>query len=164
MSGAADFAKPLDEEPVLRRWAEATQKRSLASLEAAQGPGGEPLAPDKAATVKAKGHDRVGFETGEMAAGLTDPGAVNLRVGGDVAEADVFGGPGATDAKLNMFLKGRPAETRWESAEMPSGKRKAWQYPGDPVPGRDFFGVDERDVEAAGGDALDSILETWGFR
>ena len=31
-------------------------------------------------------------------------------------------------------------------------ERKAWKYQGPPVPGRDFFGVDERDVDAAGED------------
>jgi hypothetical protein len=31
MAGIDDFTKPINEEPVLRRWAEATQKRNLDS-------------------------------------------------------------------------------------------------------------------------------------
>jgi hypothetical protein len=61
------------------------------------------------------------------------------------------------------FLKGKPAEERWQSAETPSGARKAWKYKGNPVPGRDFIGADERDIEKAGEDALDTILKSWGF-
>ena len=161
---ARDLQKPIDEEPVMRRWAEATQRRNLESLQRAQGPGGEALAPNEPATAKRKGHDQVGFDSGEMAAGLTAPGAINLRFGGDEAVAEVFGGPGSTDKELNIFIKGKPAEERWQSAQAPSGKRKAWKYQGSPVPGRDFFGVDERDVDKAGEDLLDTVAKTWGFK
>lgn len=163
VAGCSDLSKPIDEEPVLRRAAERLQRRNLESLVQAQGPGGEPIAPNTKGYARRKGHDRIGFLTGEMAAGLVASDGVNLTVGGDVAEAEVFAGPGGTDMKVNIFLAGKPGEERWQSAETRSGRRKAWRYEGPPVPPRDFIGIDERDVEAAGDDALETILNGWGF-
>ena len=87
-----------------------------------------------------------------------------LPLGNGRLGATVFGGPGGTDDKLNMFLQGKPGETRWQSEKTKSGKRKAWRYQGDPVPGRDFFGIDERDLDAAAEHLVDDVVRCWGFR
>jgi hypothetical protein len=164
MGALDDLKGTIDEEPVLRRWALATQRRNLASLEAGAGSGGATLAPNAPSTRRRKGHGRVGFHTGQMAAGLVAGGAVNLRVGGPEAIAEVFAGPGSTDLKINAFLKGKPAEERWRSERTPSGKRRAWKYRGPPVPARDFIGIDERDVDRAAEDLLSEVGKQWGFR
>lgn len=164
MGEADDFKKPLDPEPTLRCWAEAAQRRNVQSLAAGAGPGGPPLAPNRPATVRRKGHDRVGIDSGEMAHGLVDPAAVNLKVTRDGGEAQVFGGSGATDKKLNIFIQGQRPQKRWTSEQTKSGKRRAWQYDAPAVPGRDFFGVDERDSEAAGEFLLDDVARQMGFK
>lgn len=165
MAGSLDdFRKPLNMEPFVRRWVAATQRRNLDSLSRAQGPGGPLLAGNKPYTVRRKKHGRVGFDTGEMAAGLLAPNAVNLKIGGASVEATVFAGPGGTDKKVNIFVKGQRAQPGWMSALTKSGKRKAWKTTRPPVPGRDFIGISEADVDAAAGDMLADVARQFGFR
>lgn len=162
---AADFKKPIDEEPVMRRWAAATQRRNRESLHQARGPGGDKLEPNKPYTVKRKGHGRVGVRSGGMAGGLTaGDAAVNYRFGRKDSEAVVHGGPGATDRELNIFVEGTKSTVVEKKATTKRGKVKTWKKRVPAVPGRDFFGVDERDVERAGDDLLTTALRGFGFR
>lgn len=160
----SDLRRPVDAVEIARRAAQRIQRRNLESLANAQGPGGPPLAPNKPRTVKNKGHDRVGFYTGEMAHGLVAPTGANIVERGNEVEVKVFGGPGNTDAKVNIFVRGQRNRVGWQSARTASGKRKAWKTNLPPVPGRDFFGLAEQDVDAIAEDATDSILKAWGFR
>lgn len=181
-----DLRKPLNLEPGIRRAAQALQKRNVASLQAAQGPGGEPLARNRPYTEKRKRHGRVGFHTGEMAAGLLAPGAViELRIGDARAEAVVGAGPGNTDMKVNIFVRGQPERVIektariWKKGSIASRQLKGraggseivqgpggvwkWKRVVPAVPGRDFLGVDEADVDAAAEGFLSDFGAQWGF-
>lgn len=169
MSGLADFKKELEpvERAVLTEWAKAAQRTNLASLRAARGPGGASLAPNKPYTAKRKGHDRVGEDSGQMLAGLLAGDGIDVDTSGRSGKAKVYGGPGSTDLKLNIFVKGQrdgSGQMIWVSELTQSGKLKKYQVPKRRVEGRDFFGVDQRDVDAAAEDALTSVLSAWGFK
>lgn len=191
MSGLDDLRRPLDVEPAFRRWVAATQRRNLASLEARQGPGGAPLAKNKKYTIKKKGHDRVGFgATLEMARGLVAADGFAMRVGGAVAEAEVYAGQNV--AKVNIFLKGQPERVIVKTAryrkrgkglrgnptrvdpllirefghefDAVTGNLKRWKRTVPPVPARDFIGVADSDLDAAAEDFAADVLRQWGFR
>lgn len=170
MSGLADFKKDLQpvEEAVLTEWAKSAQRTNLASLRAAQGPGGASLAPNKTYTAKRKGHDRVGFgKTGQMAAGLTVEDAVDIRMGARSGKATVYAGAGSTDLKLNAFIKGQAdgsGRMVWVTETLPNGKQKKYQRPMLRVPPRDFVGLAQADLDAAAENAAESVLRSWGFR
>ena len=149
----------------LARTAARIQNRNLASLVAGQGPGGAPLAQLHQATIATKkrmGYPGIiGVRTGAMLAGLTDPGSVNVRSTRDGGSVEVFGGPGGTDKKINLFLADL-SYLGWTSQATESGLRKAWRVVKG-KPARDFFGVSEIDLDAAGEDLLTTVGLALGF-
>lgn len=165
--GSLDSFKA-DLEPIefetLTNWARAAQRRNLESLRNAQGPGGAPLAPNKPYTAKRKGHERVGFDGGQMAAELLSDRGVDVDT--SRGEAKVYGGSGSTDFKLNVFVRGQRDGSGvmvWVTETLPSGKQKRYQRPMLRVPGRDFFGIAEADVDAVAEKATEDIFRAWGF-
>lgn len=149
----------------LARTAARIQNRNLASLVVTrQGPGGAPLEANRPYTIRRKKHSTLGVgKTGEMLAGLTDPGSVNVRSTRDGGSVEVFGGPGGTDKKLNMFVRGHGEETIGKRAKTKSGKVRTWKRTIPAVPARDFFGVSEIELDAAADDLTTTVALALGF-
>ena len=97
-----------------------------------------------------------------MLGAMTDPGCVNIRANGSI---EVFGGPGSTDKKLNLFLRGRRAGgKRWVSEKLPSGKTARYEVAARDQPERDTFGIHEADVDDSAEDLHMTVANALGFR
>ena len=165
MTTADDFRQPIDEEPVLRKWAEEAMRRNYENLAAGNFDGGPELAHNKAYTIRRKGFDKPGFgKTGEMSIAIVNEGNVTLWVGGESARAEVAAGPGATDKKLNLFIRGQVQPKRVVVLTNKKGEPRKREEREVRVPGRDFMQVDGRELDNAGDDALEAVLRAWGFR
>ena len=160
-----DFRKPLDEEPVLRRWADAAMRRNYQNLVDGNFDGGPELAHNQKYTVRRKGFDKPGFgKTGEMSINLVNVGNVTMWVGGEAARAEVAAGPGATDMKINLFVRGQVQPKRAVILTGKKGQPRKREEREVRVPARDFLQVDQRELDDSGGEAVDAVLRAWGFK
>jgi hypothetical protein len=164
VEGLDGLRAPVSSAEALANWAAASQNRNVISLVGGGGPGGEPMVPNRLYTQRRKQGRPVGIDTGEMLQGLTAPGGVNIKATLDGGEATVFAGPGSTDMKVNLFIRGHPEEVIGKSAKMKNGHEKKWRRNIPAVPGRNFIGVSQEDVDAAAKFASESMLRQLGFR
>lgn len=181
MAGLEDLLEPIDLAPVMRRWAGATKSRLVAALlEGREAGTGRALAGDSATTQRIKGHGQVGIHH-ERLINAVRTGFLEIDRDGSSASVHAFAATGKEIVAFRSFLAGAPTNVLKRKYR---GKRLAPGSPvrqvfnrqvgrtatGEtysrtlaPVPARDFVGVDERDVDAAGEDLLDAALRGWGF-
>lgn len=163
--GLSDLTRPLlqAKNGVLQSWAQASQARLAGSLAQGQAVGGAALAPNEPKYARRKGGRPVGVKTGAMLQGMLAAGLTGWNASAEPGTAEVLAAEGPNIPKLNIFVKGQGSRMGWVSERLPSGKIKKYQR-AKGQPARDFVGVDERDVDAAGETAMAAVLDAWGFR
>lgn len=180
----ATLRNPIDVQPVMRRWIGATRSRLVAAILAGQEAGtGVALKANSRTTQRIKGHGQVGYFRGRMIEAVKRGGAeITLVNAGATATVRAFAASGSELIAFRAFLKGAPTNIlkkrrggkRVAPGQAPRGAfNTSVERGGDgkiytrrlsPVPPRDFVGVDERDVEAAAKDLVETALRGWGFR